>query len=151
MKPFVIMLLALVAAYLFAQAVPPSTVGNTVDIWINVSQLGGSGLAMVGGKLAVDTSMITAIATDQSGVSKYCNSINGTSGCTCTLSGARLLTQYTPGMTLLLNSNSACSTLDVDSVGLLPLTKKDGTLPAGNIPGQAQLIWFDGKAMRLMY
>jgi hypothetical protein len=85
----------------------------------------------------------------------FCASSNGTTAYTCNMPNKALGT-YTTGEVFLLEVDATCSTacsLNVDNVGIKSITKKDGvTAPGGTlVAGQAQLVWFDGTVIRLMY
>jgi hypothetical protein len=85
----------------------------------------------------------------------YCASSNGTTLYTCALPNKALLS-YSPGQMFLLNVDATCATscsLNIDSVGVRSIKKKDGVTDPGGvlIAGQAQLAWFDGTIIRLMY
>jgi hypothetical protein len=85
----------------------------------------------------------------------YCTSTNGTIAYTCSMPDKALLS-YTAGQMFLLNVDTTCATtctLNIDGVGVKTITKSDGmSQPAGTlVAGQAQLIWYDGSVMRLMY
>lgn len=86
---------------------------------------------------------------------QYCRSMNGTSTYTCKMQYAPLLA-YQRGQAFLLDVDAACATtctLNVDALGPRIITKKDGvSAPDGSLAiGQAQLVWFDGTVMRLVY
>ena len=85
----------------------------------------------------------------------YCASSNGTTAYTCSMPD-KALTAYTAGQVFLLNVDTTCATscsLNIDSLGLKSITKKDGlTAPGGAlVAGQAQFVWYDGTVIRLMY
>lgn len=85
----------------------------------------------------------------------YCTSANGTTAYTCSMPD-KALTAYSAGQAFLLNVDTTCATscsLNIDGVGVKTITKSDGlTAPTGTlVAGQAQLIWYDGSVMRLMY
>jgi len=85
----------------------------------------------------------------------YCTSTNGTAAYTCSMPDKALLS-YSTGQMFLLNVDTTCATtctLNIDGVGAKTVTKSDGvSQPAGTlVAGQAQLIWYDGSVMRLMY
>ncbi len=85
----------------------------------------------------------------------YCASTNGTTAYTCS-SPDKAITAYTVGMVYLLNVDTTCATsctLNIDGVGIKTITQPNGSSsPAGAlVAGQAQLIWYDGTVMRLMY
>jgi hypothetical protein len=66
------------------------------------------------------------------------------------------LTAYGAGQIFLLNVDTTCATsctVNIDGNGAETITQPNGsTAPTGAlIAGQAQLIWFDGTVMRLMY
>jgi hypothetical protein len=85
----------------------------------------------------------------------YCASSNGTTAYVCSMPDKALLS-YSTGQMFLLNVDTTCATsctLNIDGVGVKTITKGDGvTAPGGTlVAGQAQLIWYDGTVMRLMY
>jgi hypothetical protein len=85
----------------------------------------------------------------------YCASTNGTTAYTCSMPD-KALTAYTTGQIFLLNVDTTCAstcTVNIDSVGIKTITLSNGTSsPSGAlVAGQAQLIWYDGTVMRLMY
>jgi hypothetical protein len=67
----------------------------------------------------LNTAVALTVANAQAGKPIYCNSSNGTSAFTCSLNVVAVLTKYSPGMLLVLQTDVPCSTctLDVDSLG----------------------------------
>jgi hypothetical protein len=68
----------------------------------------------------------------------------------------KALASYSAGEMFLLNVDTTCAsacTLNIDTLGVITVKEKDGlTDPTGTlVAGQAQLIWYDGTVMRLMY
>lgn len=85
----------------------------------------------------------------------YCASSNGTTAYTCSMPD-KALTAYSVGQMFLLNVDTTCATscsLNIDSNGAKSIKQSNGTTDPGGalIAGQAQLIWYDGTVMRLMY
>jgi hypothetical protein len=85
----------------------------------------------------------------------YCASSNGTTGYTCSMPD-KALPAYALGQAFLLNVDATCASscsLNIDGLGVKSIKKKDGvTDPGGTlIAGQAQLVWYDGTVIRLMY
>ncbi|HTW66205.1 MAG TPA: collagen-like protein [Bryobacteraceae bacterium] len=85
----------------------------------------------------------------------YCASSNGTTVYTCSMPD-KALTAYTLGQMLLLNVDTTCASscsLNIDGVGAVSIKKKDGMTDPGGalVAGQAQLVWYDGSVIRLMY
>jgi hypothetical protein len=85
----------------------------------------------------------------------YCASSNGTTAYTCSMPDKALIS-YSTGQVFLLNVDTTCATsctLNVDGNGIKTITQPNGsTAPTGAlVAGQAQLIWYDGTVMRLMY
>jgi hypothetical protein len=85
----------------------------------------------------------------------YCTSSNGTTAYTCAMPN-KALTAYSTGQMFLLNVDTTCATsctLNIDSNGIKSVKQPNGTTdPTGVlVAGQAQLIWYDGTVMRLMY
>jgi hypothetical protein len=85
----------------------------------------------------------------------YCASSNGTTAYTCSMPD-KALTAYSTGQMFLLNVDTTCATnctVNIDGNGVKTITQPNGsTAPTGAlVAGQAQLIWFDGTVMRLMY
>jgi hypothetical protein len=85
----------------------------------------------------------------------YCSSSNGSTAYTCSMPD-KALTAYATGQMFLLNVDTTCAStcsLNIDGVGVKTITLPNGTSsPAGAlVAGQAQLIWYDGTVMRLMY
>lgn len=105
---------------------------------------------------AVNTAVILSNANAEAGKTIYCASTTGTgSAATCSLSAAAALTVYTVGQPFLLNVDTTCATsctLNIDSVGLKSIKKKDGTTDPGGVlvAGQAQFVWYDGTVFRLV-
>jgi hypothetical protein len=84
----------------------------------------------------------------------YCVSTNGTASYTCRMPN-KALTAYSPGMTFVLNADTACAGpcwLNIDNVGLVSIKKIDGaTDPGGTfVAGQPQWVFYDGTVFRLM-
>jgi hypothetical protein len=85
----------------------------------------------------------------------YCASSNGTTAYTCSMPD-KALVAYSTGQMFLLNVDTTCATsctLAIDGLTAKSVKKSDGaTDPTGTLlAGQAQLIWYDGTVMRLMY
>jgi len=85
----------------------------------------------------------------------YCASSNGTTAYTCTMPN-KALTAYNVGQMFLLNVDTTCAaacTLNIDGNGIKSVKQPNGTTDPGGVllAGQAQLIWYDGTVMRLMY
>jgi hypothetical protein len=85
----------------------------------------------------------------------YCVSSNGTTAYTCSMPD-KALTAYSAGQVFLLKVDTTCSascTLAIDGLTTVNIYQPNGTTaPNGMlVAGQAQLIWFDGTVMRLMY
>jgi hypothetical protein len=85
----------------------------------------------------------------------YCASSNGTTSYTCSMPD-KALTAYATGQMFLLNVDTTCATtctLNIDGAGIKTITQSNGvSSPSGTlVAGQAQLIWYDGTVMRLMY
>jgi len=103
---------------------------------------------------SIDTALIPTHDTIHANES-YCASNNGTTGYTCSMPDKALLT-YSAGQVFLLNVDTTCAStcsLNIDTLGVVSITQKDGAAaPAGMlVAGQAQLVWYDGTVMRLMY
>ena len=119
----------------------------------------GRGLMVAGNTLSLNTAVLVTNFNASAGKPWYCKSSGSDpiNAYTCSLNAAAALTSYTDGMFLLLNAgttNTGPSTLNVDGVGLAAILQKDGAsqLTAGQLAaGQAQWIWYDGRAFRLMY
>jgi len=119
----------------------------------------GNALMVAGNTLTLNTAVVLTDSNASAGKPWYCKSgsSSGMNSYTCSLNAAAALTAYTEGMFLLLNpgaGNTGSSTINVDSVGLVPILQKDGVsqLKAGQLmAGQAIWIWYDGRAFRLMY
>jgi len=84
----------------------------------------------------------------------YCASTNGTLAYTCGLRN-KALTQYSAGMTFVLNVDATCTafcSLSIDNVGLVNIKKLDGTTDPGGalVSGQPQWVFYDGTVFRLM-
>ena len=103
---------------------------------------------------SLNTAVALTIGTAQAGTPIYCNSTNGTSGYTCTLGAARVLTAYTTGMFVVLRtdtSNSGACSLNIDNLGLKSIKQNDGaTDPAsGQITaGKFYWLFYDGTVWR---
>jgi hypothetical protein len=85
----------------------------------------------------------------------YCASSNGTTVYSCSMPD-KALPAYSTGQAFLLNVDTTCAascSLNIDAVGAKSIKKKDGvTDPGGTlVAGQAQLVWYDGTVIRLMY
>jgi hypothetical protein len=85
----------------------------------------------------------------------YCASSNGTTGYTCSMPDKALVV-YSVGQMFLLNVDTTCAaacSLNIDSVGVKSIKKKDGVTDPGGvlIAGQAQFVWYDGTLLRLLY
>jgi hypothetical protein len=85
----------------------------------------------------------------------YCVSSTGTTSYTCSMPD-KALTAYTAGQMFLLNVDTTCAascSLNIDGVGTISIKKKDGVTDPGGVlvAGQAQLAWYDGTVIRLMY
>lgn len=85
----------------------------------------------------------------------FCASANGTAAYTCSMP-YKALTSYSTGQAFLLKVDTTClssCSLNVDGVGMLTIKKKDGVTDPGGalVAGQAQLVWYDGSVIRLMY
>ncbi len=104
----------------------------------------------------VDTAQILSKTTYQTGQSIYCNSVsNSPTTYTCAVNPS--LTAYAPGMVLNwrpdLNGNGGATTLNVDLLGAVPVTRSDGsTSPATGeiLAGQLYPVWFDGTVFRML-
>lgn len=104
---------------------------------------------------SINFAVALAIAIAQSGVPIYCNSVNGTTAYTCSLSGASALTAYTSGMVLFLNVDTTCSgscTLNVDNLGSFAVKQIDGATDPGGflIASQPRWIAFNGTVWLLI-
>lgn len=104
---------------------------------------------------SINFAVALAISIAQSGVPLYCNSQNGTTAYTCSLSGASRLMTYTAGMVLFLNADTTCSgpcSLNVDNVGIISIKQIDGaTDPGGSlIANQPRWIAFNGTVWLLI-
>lgn len=104
---------------------------------------------------SINFAVALAIAIAQSGVPIYCNSVNGTTAYTCSLSGASALTAYTAGMVLFLNVDTTCSsscTLNVDNLGSFAVKQIDGATDPGGflIASQPRWIAFNGTVWLLI-
>jgi hypothetical protein len=103
----------------------------------------------------VDTSVVVSQADLQSGQSLLCQSASGSgSSYSCALTPT--LTAYATGMVLFwkpdLNGGGGATTLNVDLLGAVPLTKPDGTNPGTTdiTTGELYSIWYDGTSFRLL-
>ena len=79
---------------------------------------------------------------------------NGTTSYTCKMPN-KALTAYSPGMTFVLNADTACigpCWLNIDNVGLESIKKIDGTTDPGGalVARQPQWVFYDGTVFRLM-
>jgi hypothetical protein len=100
-------------------------------------------------QVSANTTEILSIASDQAGAPRYCRSITGSDSYTCELS--RTLTIYTPGSCLVLTpdtANTGAATLNVDTLGALPILTHSGGAPAdGDIPANlATLLCLNADA-----
>ena len=105
---------------------------------------------------SLNTAVALTNANAQANKPWFCNSTNGTTAYTCSLSAAAALTSYTAGMwlTLVVDTTNAAAqpTLNVDGLGLKNVTQSDGaTVPtAGQIvAGRPYRVYYDGTVFRL--
>jgi hypothetical protein len=103
---------------------------------------------------SMDTALIPTHDTIHANES-FCASSNGTTGYTCSMPD-KALVSYSTGQVFLLKVDTTCAStcsLNVDTLGVVSITQKDGaSAPAGAlVAGQAQLVWYDGVVIRLMY
>jgi len=104
---------------------------------------------------SLNTTVALTIATAQSAAPIFCNSTNGTSAYTCTLSAAKALTVYTTGMFVLLrvdSTNAGGCSLNIDGLAIKAIKQNDGvTDPAsGQITaGKFYWLFYDGSVWRL--
>lgn len=106
---------------------------------------------------SLNTAVALTNANAEAGKAWYCNSTNGTTNYTCSLSALVALTSYTTGMYIELiadTTNTASQPqLNIDSVGNKSITEADGTTvpPAGTIvAGQPCFLYYDGTEFRIV-
>jgi hypothetical protein len=105
---------------------------------------------------SLNTAVALTNANAQADKPWFCNSTNGTTSYTCSLSASAALTSYTSGMWLMLvadtTNTSSQPSLNVDTVGVKSITQSDGaTVPtAGQIvAGRPYWMYYDGSVFRL--
>jgi len=140
--------------------------GSSIGAQSGLNFIGGTGVTQAcvnnTGASRVDCtpSLNTAVALTNANAQAnkpwFCNSTNGTTGYTCSLSAAAALTAYTGGMWLVLvvdtTNTSTQATLNVDGLGLKSITQSDGaTIPTpGQIAaGKPYWMYYDGTVFRL--
>lgn len=103
----------------------------------------------------VDTAVILSQAAHQSGQALLCQSASG-SGSAYTCAMTPTLTGYTSGMLLHWTPDVSAvgggTTLNVDTLGAVPVMEADGTTiptPSEIVAGRLYPIWYDGTVFRL--
>jgi hypothetical protein len=153
--------LTVMAAY--GQGLNVQVDGKRVGAENNLNLIPGNGIMHVcvdnPGKQRVDCtpSFNTALIPTHETVhanENYCASTNGTFAYTCGLRN-KALTQYSAGMTFVLNVDTTCTafcSLNIDNVGLVNIKKIDGTTDPGGalVARQPQWVFYDGTVFRLM-
>ena len=103
----------------------------------------------------IDTSFIATKASIQAGGTVLCQSASA-SGSAYTCAMKPTLPQYSSGMVLNwrpdVNGTGGATSLNVDLLGALPVTKSDGSNPGSSdiIAGQMYPIWYDGMVFRIL-
>ena len=105
---------------------------------------------------SLNTAVALTNANAQADKPWFCNSTNGTTSYTCTLTASAALSSYTAGMWLMLvvdtTNTSAQPSLNVDGVGTESITQSDGvTVPTAGqvVAGRPYWIYYDGAVFRL--
>ena len=106
---------------------------------------------------SLNTAVALTNANAQANKPWYCNSTNGTTTYTCTLSASAALTTYTTGQHFLLTVDTASTgaqpTLNIDGLGAKNITRDDGvTVPAAGAigAGKPYVIYYDGSVFRIL-
>ena len=105
---------------------------------------------------SLNTAVALTNANAEAGKAWYCNSANGTTNYTCSLSALVVLTSYTTGMYIELiadTTNSAAQpTLNIDGVGAKSITTPNNQTPLAGaiVAGQPNWLYYDGTEFRLL-